>query len=111
MTDLDKLRFMNDLIIAGIRFTLETQRGCSLEPELTLDAPSVLKFSQSPVEFKAKALGLTPEEYRLWDENEGAVYCAGTTAKGKPCKRIIKNSLYVEDWREFNGGYCRVHGG
>lgn len=79
-----------------------------------LSAEDYSLYIKSPEKYAANKYGLTVIEYRAWVEHGGCVRCSGLTKLGKRCKNymtVTPMRLDAKDWKEFQGGYCVVHGG
>lgn len=79
-----------------------------------LSIEEVLLYLEDKESVIAQNLGVSPDEYMLWLDSEGTVFCSGTTRSGKRCRNMVSRpQLSIEEWVQLTneGRYCKSHGG
>ena len=82
--------------------------------EMTLSPSDVLRYLSDKESVIANHLGVSPDEYMLWLDSEGTVFCSGTTKTGNRCRNMVSRpQLSIEEWVELTkqAPRCKSHGG
>ncbi|WP_025139592.1 hypothetical protein [Achromobacter sp. DH1f] len=111
---MDALTLLKSLQNAGCEFAVQVP-GIGGVATRVATAEQALRLPQDKQGVFAELMGLEREEYLLWQGDQGAVYCSGTTTKGMPCRQYIVGARHLapQSWKAQRaaGGYCAVHGG
>ncbi len=71
-------------------------------------------FRKNPEGFFAERHGATVEQYRDWIDTDGRPRCAGRTAKGRHCRKLVPGARFwpFDAWlRAHRRKFCAVHRG
>lgn len=109
LEDVQKMR------TAGIQFLIEPITVWGGGYHLLLSPEEVLEYIDNRDAVIAKHLGVSEEQYGLWIQSEGSVFCEATTKSGRRCRRRVagtRSQLDLQDWIKAleRGGYCSLHG-
>ena len=103
---------VNALAAAGIGF-IASHRAPGGQVTVEVSLNDVTAFIQDSDAFWGAYYKVTARQFRLWQDTQYSVVCAGHTARGNPCKSIIAGGSKLTDprrWVELQGNYCHVHG-
>jgi hypothetical protein len=78
---------------------------------IALTREQVIKYLEDPKGAVAEALGVTHEQYLMWNEANGYVRCEATTIRGDRCWNRVPNVRHMTptEWVKGQGGYCATH--
>lgn len=106
---------LNTLDAAGVQFSASysTVWGGG---EMSLEPAEVLQYLKDKENIIASHLGVEAEDYILWIESEGCIFCTANTNSGKRCRNMVDGTRIqhdIKEWKELRekGGYCKRHGG
>lgn len=105
----NEVKTVRDLHMAGVRFTVDLECVDGARSVL-LEVKDVPLYMREPQRWKARAWGVSLEDYLAWEKAGGFPQCVAKTATGRRCKNGIAGRLVDPPaFADLQGGYCAVH--